>query len=293
MNSKTQWKLLLAGSAAAVMLTLGTAAVYPQISQAADTTTAAPAQGQRGQADSKIDRSALLADALGIPTADLQAAYKKAASAGLDQAVKDGLLTQTQADTLRQRMDAAGATDFGHFGFGGMERFGGNKIDSQALLADALGIKVDVLQAAEAKAEQAELDQAVKDGTLTQDQADLAKAERAFRTYQVKQQPTFEEELAKAVTAGAITQAQSDLLLKNQQAAPAFGGRGFGPGMDGAQQGAPGFGPGMDGPRGHGRGGPRGMAPGADGTQNDSGTQLPNFGAPQSDVAPTTPAAGL
>lgn len=291
MNSKTNWKLLVAGSAAALMLTLGTAAVYPQISQAADTTTAAPVQGPRGQAHgSDVDHSALLADALGVTTDELQAAYKEAASAALDQAVKDELLTQTQADTLRERMDAAGDTDFGRFGFGRMGHLGNSSIDFDALLADALGIKVDALQAAEVKAEQAALDQAVTDGTLTQEQADLETAVRAFRTYQEKQQPTFEEELAKAVTAGAITQAQADLLLKNQKAAPAFGGRGSqGPGMDGAQQG----GPGMDGQREHGRGGPRGMAPGADGAQGGSGTEQPDFSAPQSDSSQANPLSGL
>jgi hypothetical protein len=308
MNSKNQWKLMVAGSAAAVMLTLGTAAVYPQVSQAADTTTVAPVQGQRGhEVGGNVDRDAQLAEALGVTTEELQAAYKTAANAALDQAVKDELLTQAQADTLRERMDAAGTNGFGHFGFERMGRFGDSTIDFEALLAAALKIDVKELQAAQVKAEQAELAQAVQDGDVTQEQADLMAAQRAFRVYQEEQQPTFEEQLKDAVTAGAITQAQADLLLANQKSAPAFGpgmmgpgmmGPGMmGPGMDGGRRGGPDMNgapqgrPGMGGR--HGRGGNSEMPFGNDGGQNGQQNQQPDFGAPQSDVAPTAPAAGL
>ena len=107
------------GAAAALMLTFSTAAVYPQLTQAADATPTpaapsqdkAPAAPDNGKTQGRFgiggDREALLAEALGISESDLQAAYLKAANAGLDQAVEKGLLTQTQADNLRQRLESA------------------------------------------------------------------------------------------------------------------------------------------------------------------------------------------
>ena len=75
---------------------------------------------------------------------------------------------------------------FGGFdGFNGFERhngFGGD-IDYDALLADALGIKVEELQAAREKADQAALEQAIAKGYLTEEQAGLMKAQNALRQY--------------------------------------------------------------------------------------------------------------
>ena len=253
MNNNIRWKPLLAGGAAALLLTFGVAVVYPQVSQAVDSTPAAPEQRQRGGAD--VDPNALLAGALGITTDKLQAAYKQAAGAALDQAVKDELLTQTQADALRQRLDADGEYGFRGLGFGHFGRFGpfgSTGIDFEALLADALGIKVEALQAAEEKAQQTALDQAVEAGELTQEQADLAQARRAFHDYLAEQQPSVEELLKQAVAAGAITQTQADLLLENQPSGPWMDGgsmrgqgmmapgwpwMGRGPGHDGAWDG--------------------------------------------------------
>ena len=53
--------------------------------------------------------------------------------------------------------------------------------NDQSDLADALGITVEELQAAQAKAQAARLAQAVEDGTLTQDQANLMLAMQALR----------------------------------------------------------------------------------------------------------------
>lgn len=252
------------GAAAALMLTFSTAAVYPSLTQAADTTPTpaapsqdnAPAAPDNGKTQGRFgiggNREALLAEALGISESDLQAAYLKAANAGLDQAVEKGLLTQTQADNLRQRLEAATADGRGfRLGGRGVEFLRGGDIDGEALLADALGITVDDLQAAYAKAEASALSQAVADGQLTQDQADLVTAQRAFREYLRSQQKSYGDEVQAALDAGAITQAQADLLLKNEQT---FGGRGFGMGA-----------PRMDGGRGHGGRGMHGGQPGQNG----------------------------
>jgi polyhydroxyalkanoate synthesis regulator phasin len=260
MNTQYRWKSLIAGGAA-LMLTLGAVTLYPQVSQAqtatpnateqaeVSTTPGTPEQrGRGGRMD--VDRDALLAEALGISTEELQAAYTEAAQAALDQAVADGQLTQDQADRLAERLAGADAKGFGRFGFG---HFGGG--DFQALLAEALGITPEALQEAEVTARNAAIDQAVEDGNLTQEQADLAKAVSAFRAYVAEQQPTVEEQLAQAVEAGAITQEQADLLLENQ---PNLGGM-RGHGLMGPDMGGRGMhgGRGMRG--GHGMDGGRGM----------------------------------
>jgi polyhydroxyalkanoate synthesis regulator phasin len=279
MNTQYRWKSLVAGGAA-LMLTLGAVTLYPQVSQAQTATPNATEQAeastipatpeQRGRIDA--DRDALLAEALGISTEELQAAYTAAAQAALDQAVADGQLTQEQADALAERLADADAKGFGRFGFG---HFGGG--DFQALLAEALDITPEALQEAEATARSAAIDQAVEAGDLTQEQADLAKAASAFRAYMAEQQPTVEEQLAQAVAAGAITQEQADLLLANQQSLGGIRGHGMmHPGMDGGR--------GFDGGRGmrggHGMDGGRGMRgmpfDNQDQPQNDSGESQGN-----------------
>lgn len=267
------------GAAAALMLTFSTAAVYPQLTQAADATPTAPSQdkapavsdnGKPGRFGIGSNHEALLAEALGISEEDLQAAYLQAANAALEQAVEKELLTQTQADNLRQRLEAASADGRGlPFAGRGVVFLRGSDIDGEALLADALGITVDDLQAAYDRAEASALSQAVEDGQLTQDQADLLTARRAFQKYLRSQQKSYADQVQAALDAGAITQAQADLLLKNEQS---FGGRGFGMSGDfGPGMGAPG----MDGGRGHGG---RGMHGGQNG-QNQGGS--PDWGNQQ------------
>lgn len=68
----------------------------------------------------------------------------------------------------------------GSFGRGG--RFGG-QIDYDSLLAEALGISVEELQAAYEKANAAARQQAVEQGLMTQDQADLMAARSQLMSY--------------------------------------------------------------------------------------------------------------
>jgi hypothetical protein len=190
-----------------------------------------------------------LADALGITLEELQVAEQSAYEAGVQQALDQGLITQAQADALLERSGPFGRMPRG---FPGTE-----DIDHEALLANALGITVDQLQSARLEAKDAALEQAVADGRITQEQADLMKAQQAFRTYldqqgfQDRLRALYEDALQQAVQAGVLTQAQADAILSNQDAMGGFDHHKFG-GMGGMR----GFGD-MDGF--HGRGGMRGL----------------------------------
>lgn len=134
--------------------------------------------GGRGGLDI-AENQQYLADALGITVEELQAAHVAANDAALDQAVANGDLTQAQADAIRTLRDLDG---FGGFKLGAFRGFRAG-IDMDALLADALNISVDELQAARQEAAQAALDAAVANGDLTQEQADLMQARQALRGY--------------------------------------------------------------------------------------------------------------
>ncbi len=153
-----------------------------------------------------------LATALGITVDELTKAIQTAKSAALTQAVKDGLITQVQADEI--------TTNGRAFPLG--KNWGGwlskNGIDFQALLADALGISVDELKAAYAEAFYAQVDQAVTNGKLSEEQANLIKGRFALRsdtTFQTTMKSAYEAAVQQAVKSGVITQAQADLILKN------------------------------------------------------------------------------
>jgi hypothetical protein len=193
-----------------------------------------------------------LANALGITTDQLQTARTNARNATIDQAFKDGKITQSQADALK-----SGRRGFG-FGFG----VTGN---GQQALATALNITVEKLQAAEQTAYEAQLAQSVTDGRITQAQADLRLGEQKLHKYIVDKK-VFENTVNEALAAGVLTDAQAKALTAQaNQAAPDgmgfFGkGGGFGgPGGFGDFGGHGGFG---------GRGGLGG--------RSNSGTQQPN-----------------
>jgi lambda repressor-like predicted transcriptional regulator len=136
-------------------------------------------QGFRGGFDSNIDREALLADALGITVEELRAAHEQANLAAVQQALDEGLVTQAQADLMSARIKLD------------------NYLDQEALIAEALGITVAELQTARDEgnsmpvllnelgldpatvrtamntAYQDAVQQAVADGVITQEQADV------------------------------------------------------------------------------------------------------------------------
>jgi len=166
-----------------------------------------------------------LANALGIPVDELNTAYETAYSAALNEAVSQGLITQAQADAL--------STDGNALPFG--KRWDGwlsqNGIDMETYLADALGISVDELKTAQQAAFYSNIDQAVTDGNLTQEQADLMKGQYALTndsTFQSSMKSAYEDAVNQAVTSGLITQAQADQILSksSNMFMPGMGGWG-------------------------------------------------------------------
>ena len=104
----------------------------------------------------------------------------------------------------------------------------GVNLDTDKYLADALGITVAELNTAQEKANAAELTQAVADGRMTQEQADLVTAKRALQQY-IQDKGLWEQAVASAVKDGVITQAQADTILADAKpGAFDFGGRGEG-----------------------------------------------------------------
>ena len=267
---KTVMKRTLWGGAAtaAVALVVAGAAFFPTIAQAQTATVSTVALDfqQRGRGapigplGDRVDQNAALAEALGITTEELQAAQTEAHGAAIDQMVTDGWLTETQAEALKAQTAGntgrmGGMGDLGR-GFGPM---GDSKVDYDTLLANALGISVDELQAARTQIFDDQLAQAVTDGNMTQAQADLVKAQRALSDYTApKLQSAYDDAVKAAVSDGIITQEQADALA----AQGGHGLRGFGPGMN---DGFRGMGGGLMGGRHGGRGG-NGWAPGVGAT---------------------------
>lgn len=237
MNSRTKRMVGGFAAAGAVALIMAGAAFVPSVLQAADNPTTTPAAptlpGGRGWHGE--ESSSALAEALGITVEELQAAQGAATAAAIDKAVEAGLLTEDQAATLKER--GAGR-------FRDMDHFGAGDVDTDALLADALGISVDELTAAREKVFTDSLAQAVADGTMTEEQAQLAQADRALREYlEPKLQAAYDQALKDAVKDGIVTQEQLDSLQ-----ASGHGMRGGFLGGDFGMQGRGGHG----GMRGHG-----------------------------------------
>jgi len=200
----------------AITITLGavvyrSASASPSTNLEADTSsdedtpsTTPPGKGHGGGHGRYSDDN--LAAALGITTDELTAAKQKAHETALAQAVEQGLITQTQADEL---------TSDGTNWKAWMAK---NGFEYDALLAEALGISVEKLQTAYTQAYNASIDQAVTDGSMTQEQADLIKGQyalRADKTFLASMQTAFETAVKQAVEDGVITQAQADLILEN------------------------------------------------------------------------------
>lgn len=268
---KNKAKLFLGGLAAIAMIAVGLVA-WPQTAsaQGGPGGNNPPGQAQQNAPRPGIDKEQLLADALGITVEELQAAHQQAFEAAVDQAVADGLITETQAQLIKEHPAIA------RRGLGflkPLQRYANVDIDMDALLADALGITVDELNAARDTAFEAGLAQAVADGRITQEQADQMKAQHDLQQYlqdkgladQVRS--LYEQAIQQAVEDGVLTQEQADAILNN----PGFGVRfmmpdGFGGRGHGGRHGmAPGFG-------GQGFDGPRGMAPGFGGQVPSSNT---------------------
>lgn len=158
--------------------------------------------GGFGHSGSRDGGDEYLAEALGITVEELQAARETAYAAYLADAVAAGEITQAQADELlaRQRLSSY--------------------IDHEALVAEALGLSVDELEAALAGG---------------QSLSDLMTAQGlTAETLQTALQTAYEAAIARAVADGVITQAQADAYLSASPNFGLFGGHhGFGGGRGG------------------------------------------------------------
>ncbi|MBP7787440.1 MAG: hypothetical protein KA046_06115 [Longilinea sp.] len=195
--------------AVAVVLGAGAVRTVSAASLNQDELPAVLDRGGRGFGDGTDED---LAAALGITVDELTAARDEAKAAMLEQAVADGLITQAQADELTESSRV--------FPFGGRWNgwLGENGLDYNQYLADALGISVDELESARLEAFEAQLTQAVEDGRLTQEEADLMIARKVLHsseTFQAGMQSAYEEAVNQAVTDGTLTQVQADLILEN------------------------------------------------------------------------------
>lgn len=164
-----------------------------------------------------------------------------------------------------------------------------------ALLAEALGIPVEELEAAQQAVQAQLIAGAVESGQITQDEADLMAARQALQAYlQERLDGVYEAAIAQAVTDGVITQEQADLLL-SQEGSRGFGGPGMGSGQHsgprGGHMGREGFdsenfgGENFGGERAEG--GPDGQGRGGRGPGQPQ-SPLPE-GTPESSSAPIVP----
>jgi hypothetical protein len=186
----------------------------------------APGIDLKGDYDSES-----LAEALGISMDELNAAYQTAVEKAIDQALEAGLITQEQAEQLREHGTA-------FFSRRSKSWLRDSEIDFQALLAEALGISVEALEDAYQQAYQTRIDQAVADGRLTEAEAELILGRQALFSndaFRSSMQAAYEAAVQQAVENGVITQSQADQILSSQSAAGFFR-----------------FHDGMRAPRGHG-----------------------------------------
>ena len=187
-------------------------------------TPAVPSTGS-SRSTEWIDEDQALADALGIELTALTAAQEEARLAIIDQMVADGVLTEEEGESLK----SSGSS------LRGISRYG---YDRHAFLADALGISLETLEAAQLEVYEQELAARVAAGDLTQEEADLKLAQKAAAGYidtasiNAQVRAAQEAAIAAALDDGAITQAQADALLAYLDANPysfsGFNGRGHG-----------------------------------------------------------------
>ncbi|MFK7804051.1 MAG: hypothetical protein AB8G95_20620 [Anaerolineae bacterium] len=133
---------------------------------------------------------ALFADELGVTVEELEAAQAAVKEAKLAEALANGDITQEQIDLMEARKAVA------------------ETIDRQAVMADALGVTVEELEAAK------------EDGTMR----DLVEASGQTREdLKAAAEEAYSAAVAQAVADGIITQEQADMIEE-----AGFGGKGHG-----------------------------------------------------------------
>ena len=183
--------------------------------------------------DGSIDHDAVLAEALGITVDELQAAQSEAHTVVIEQAIEAGQITQEQAD---QMLDPNSVSKRGQRAFGKLGMFGSRGIvDHQTPLANALGITVEELHAAQEEAHAAAFEQAVEEGFITEEMVTKMETFRALRDYLETDDSLAEARATmKVAQEGAIQQAVEDGVIAQVQADQFLNGDGpgsRGPGM--------------------------------------------------------------
>jgi hypothetical protein len=177
----------------------------------------------------------LLAEALGISSDTLQAAQEQAMAALPNQGGPGGQggPGQGQGNDAPAQPDNANPPEgmtqgnppegmpngMARGGMPGGAGFGLDNSAYQTALAEALGISTEDLAAATAAAYTSALAQAVEQGYLTQEGADLLTAQRALQAYSTElgdgRPADYTELVQAALTQGVLTEAQATLLLEN------------------------------------------------------------------------------
>jgi polyhydroxyalkanoate synthesis regulator phasin len=187
-----RWIVLPAAVLAAVII--GVAAV-----EAAPSPSASPT-ASKNYAQVFVDK---LAGILHLTPAQTQDALKQAQLQTVDQMLKDGKITQQQADAMKARINAGQGLGFG---FGRHEGFKGN----HALMKD---LKTAELNAAASALHMstADLQSALRSGKSL---ADLESQQKVSDSaVRAAMKDAAKGVLDKAVKAGTITQAQADAIL--------------------------------------------------------------------------------
>lgn len=214
---KNRWVNWATALLAVLVLGVGALALSPQVMQAAEPQHGIG--GQRGGGTGASDSH--LAQALNITVEQLEAAQESARNSAIDEALAQGLITQAQADALKAQDGVRGLSRMA--GMLGLET---DTIDQQALLASALNITVEQLEAAEETAKDLALAEAVASGRITQEQADLMQAREALSDFMGdRMENAYNQAVQEAVTAGVITQEQADAILSGNRGSR-FEGRG-------------------------------------------------------------------
>lgn len=156
----------------------------------------------------------LIASKLGVDRETLDAAEKEAHQEVIEQAVEDGVFTQDQADRMLSRLEEG-------FGFGKMGRLGGHggwmggfkgcPPGNQEWLAEQLGMTTDELQA--------ELEAGKTVTELAEEKGVDLEAARI---------EAMKERIQQAVEDGTLTQEKADWMLQGLEQGFMPGGRGFG-----------------------------------------------------------------
>lgn len=188
MRKKTKWIVLILGIGLLVTL-VGVVSAFSITSIA----RAQDAAVQHWNVGSIVQRSIeghpgvpgdfnqFLADELGISVEELQAAQEEAFNAGIQKSVEKGLITEEQAEAIKSHQFGFKRGFIQGFKLGRLSA--GKGFDNSALLAEALGIEVEELQAAQDRAHEAALEQAVEDGLISEEALEMIKARQALREY--------------------------------------------------------------------------------------------------------------